>query len=256
MAENIRALPSIFFLFLLFTMLTTGCGTPGKVAFELKGVSSEPDGAFTNGNGFRVVPSRIQLVVGDWHLKLLNPDKELTEFANLAPLLKPGEQIASDEIGKEGKFPGLWVVNLMPKAAPTLFPVGNVDMQLYQEIRWRLAPAVSGVRGLSTQDPVYQNTLAFVGSAQKGTTSCNFQLTTAFEKGLGNRISLKVTNASLTRYTIGVDYAVWFEDIDFSSVCKGSTNPVLLSNQSHPAIVDAIKKNITRSFRFQFSSTP
>ena len=255
MAEKLRALPPIVLLFILLTSLTTGCGTPGKIAFEVKGISSETDGAFTNGNGFRVVPTRIQLVVGDWHLQILNPSKELTEVANLAPLLKPGEQIASDEIGKDGKFPGLWVVNLMPKAAPTLFPVGNVDMQQYQEIRWRLAPAVSGVRGLSTQDPVYQNTLAFVGSAQKGTTSCNFQLTIAFEKGLGNRISLNVTNANLTRYSIGVDYAVWFEDIDFSSVCKGSTNPVLVSNQSHHSIVDAIKKNITRSFRFQFTST-
>ncbi|MCK6511684.1 hypothetical protein L6R29_17145 [Myxococcota bacterium] len=252
-----KTLSSLLFVFFAAFALCA-CSSNGQVAFVVEGIAPSAGGSFTNRLSFRIDPKTLRLVLGDLQLGRTDPAQDLQSFDSLPPLLTPGQAVDPSEIGKEGRFPGMTVVNLLPGATTTenILPQGRAPADTWKEARLRFAPAVVGVRGVNSQDPLFQRTLLFEAVVQKDTTlRCDLLIQIPFQMGVALRIQpFTVQPNGQHTNKIRFDYAKWFEDINFESVCAGAKATVIVNETQNTAIFDQIRTAIPSSISFQFSA--
>lgn len=231
-----------------------GCASPAQVTFQLKGKTPSVDGSFSNQYGWTISPTTVRVVIGDIHLKATPPDENLQVFSSLAPLVKLGEEVKSEDIGKDGKFPGLWAINILQNAEPLTFPTGQVAAEGWQQIQLRMSPAVSGIRGLTANDPLAQQTLVIIGQIRKDTSACNIRLKVSTELGLGIKIDFATKSTLIHRNTIEISYDKWLQDVQFDKFCSPTTqNTVELDATTAPSVTQTVINSIPQSISFQFS---
>jgi hypothetical protein len=246
--------PLLRFTFLLFfASQFIGCGSSAQVTFLLKGITPSVDGSFSNQSGWTIIPSEVRIVLGDLHLKRETPERDLQVFSSLPPLLTPGEQLAADQIGSQGRFPGMWAVNILQGATPHTYPSGNVEVANWNQIQLRMSPAVSGVRGITANDPLLQHTIFLAGQIRRDTASCNIRIRAPVEIGLAKRIEW-TTKATLSyKNPIDVNYNEWLNDVQFGQLCTPTTKDTIdIDNQTQPAIIESIRSAITTSIDIKF----
>ena len=122
----------------------------------------------------------------------------------------------------------------------------------WREMRLRFGPAVVGTRGVTAQDALFQRTILFEGTAQKGASiRCDLIVQVAFSLGVSLRISPFAVQANASHTSrIQIDYAKWFEDIQFEPVCAGASGPVLINDTQNKALFDQIRNAIPATIRF------
>ncbi len=249
---------TLLWVVLVSGLLCAGCGNKtSQVTFSVKSVSTKEDGSFvTNCCSFVVKPKSIFMVLGDIHLLKKTPQTNPQIFDSLAPLLTPGSPAPPPEdIGKEGKYPGLWAFNITKNASPHLYPTGTVEAGTWKQLQIRMAPAGSGVRGTSSNPAIAGNTLLFEGSATKEKLVCNFRIKVSFELGVGREINFEVLPNLIYRNTIEVDYSTWLDDVPFPSICpKKNTQSLDITNTSHPQVIQNIRKAIPNTIRVRLGA--
>lgn len=231
--------------------LLMGCGGgTSQVTFSVVSVSPGQDGSFTNRCcGFTVKPKAIFMVLGDVHMLKEAPANDPTSFASLAPLLKPEDPDPQpEEIGNNGKFPGLWAINILKGAAIHNFPTGTVEAGSWKQVQIRMSPAGSRVRGTSSAPTISGKTLLFEGTATKDKIVCNFRMNISFELGVARQVNFDIQPELVYRNTIEIDYSTWFDDVRFQNICPADTTQVLeITNSSQPQIIENIKTAIPSS---------
>ena len=245
---------ALFFLGLgLISLMCMGCGrSTSQVTFTVKSVSAKEDGSFvTNCCNFTVRPKAIFIVLGDIHLLKEAPQTNPQAFDSLTPLLTPGqEEPPPDDIGKEGKYPGLWAINITKDASPHLYPTGMVDAGTWSQLQVRMAPAGSGVRGKTSNPAIDGHTLLFEGTATKDKLVCNFRMRLSFELGVGQTIQFEVLPNYIYRNTIEIDYSTWLDDVPFQTICPTDPTQTLdVTNTSHSEVIGNIRNAIPKTIK-------
>jgi len=219
--------------------------------FEVVSSQSSQDGAFVV-RDFRIEPSNIQIVLGDIHLMTQDPPQDLKIYSSLAPLVAPNELVEPKDIGKDGRFPGLWAVDLTPGQGVHSFAPGTMFSGIQKEIRLRFAPAVTGVLGIKSEK-LRGYTLLFDAHAQRDQTRCSLEVRLAFEGGIGQRISFLLEDGKKYKNTIQINYASWFKDIDFNALCSKSA--VKINKNENQQSASFIRNAILHSIKFTFAET-
>ncbi len=231
--------------------LLLGCGGgTSQVSFSVQSVAPGQDGSFVNRCcSFTVKPKAIFLVLGDVNMLQTAPENDPTAFASLVPLLKPEDPDPQpEEIGNNGKFPGLWAINITKGAAIHSFPVGTVPAGSWKQVQLRMSPAGGRVRGTSSAPEISGKTLLFEGTATKDQLVCNFRMNVSFELGVGRKIDFEMLPELVYRHTIEIDYSTWFDDVQFQNICPTDPTQVLeITNASQPQIIENLKNAIPAS---------
>lgn len=251
----------IFSLFIFSLLVFTGCGQPkSSVTFSVQGFAKDSsgkiskDGSFRNKCcDFRIVPSQVWVVLGDIHLQKAAPSEDPKVFSSLQPLLSPGQSLPASMIGQAGKFPGLWAINITPGTAPFKFPAGQVEVGNWKGIQMRLAPAVSGVKGIS--DPIREKTLLIKGTAEKGKIFCGFSAKLSFEQGMARNFDFRMTRETAYNHKILINYARWLDDINFEDLCVNSKQTIQINNTSHQQLGTKIKSTLPKTIELQIDSS-
>jgi hypothetical protein len=239
------------FAILALSFSAMGCSQSAQVIFSVASVSPSADGSFTNRCcGFHITPQQIRIVMGDFQLLDQPPERDPLPLGSLPPIIMPGEaDWPSEKIGQQGKFPGLWAINITKGATPHQYPVGYLTPNSWQQIQLRLAPAISGVRGLTAGDPIAGRTLLFEATAQRDPLICKFRIRVAFELGLARRLDFQPQPSFVYRNTIEIDYSKWLDDIRFDEICPQQPQDTLqITNETHPQIVEQLRTAMPISF--------
>ncbi len=247
-----------FFVFFgVFTSFFSCAGHSIDVLFQVEGVALKsdetpsPDGTFIV-RDFRIEPTNVQVVLGDVHLLTEEPPQDTKIYSSLPPLLAPGELIDPEDIGKKGRFPGLWAVDITPGQQPLSFAPGKMLSGQQKEIQLRFAPAVQGVLGIKSES-IRGYTLLFDANAQKDQKRCILNIRLSFEAGLGQRISFTVEDGKKYKNTILINYANWLKDLDLDNLCTQAQ--VKIDSSSHQHSATLIREAFLHSFKFIFAET-
>ena len=245
----------LWFAFPLFIsgVLLSGCADFSQMSFEVKAIAKPArgealeDGSFINQCcDFRITPSQIWLVAGDVQLTSEEPQQDPQLFTSLKPLLEPGQNIASEEIGKQGRFPGLWALNLTPGSKSHFYPAGQTEAGNWKTLKLRFGPGVRGVRGLA--DAITGNTMVFKGKAEKDAIKCGFTVQLNYEQGMARRIDFSNQTQQSYKHVIQINYALWLDDVRFQDLCKNKSD-IVINKDNNPTytakIKDAIPNSIT-----------
>lgn len=251
MMANLPYRTLAFLILLGGSFFGMACGkSTSQVIFMAQSTSPGQDGSFINRCcGFTVKPKSIFLVMGDMHLLREAPTQSVQVFPSLSPLLTPGDpEPQPEEIGKDGKFPTMWAINITRGASIHKYPTGFVESGTWKQLQLRISPAGSTVRGTSSVPAISGKTLLMEGSATRDQLVCNFRLSVSFELGLGLTINFPMQPNLVYRHTLEVDYSSWFDDVAFQSICpKDVTQTLEITNASQPQIIENIKNAIPKS---------
>lgn len=237
-------------------LFAAGCSAPAQVSFEVKGKAPTIDGNFTNKHDWSISPSEVKIVMGDLHLMRQTLDQNLKVLSSIPPLVPAGTEVPADEIGKFGRFPGMWAINIIHNNPnPHSFPTGAVEINQWNQLQLRMSPAVTGVRGITAGDALLQNTVLFAGSIRKQQAVCNIRVRAALDLGIATRTNFTTVSTLFHRNTIEIEYARWFDDVNFGTLCDANTTATIeIDNGSQPQIIEQIKTAIPSSLNFQFSA--
>ena len=230
----------------------SACGSSGELIIVVTGKSPRPDGSFiTRDHGTAVKPTEVRMVLGDLRFRTPDPGTVLQTFPSLEPLLEPGERAETDQLGRNGEFPGLWVADLLPGKTTLLGP-GEMAVGTYREAVLRISQATPDVQGLRRNDPLTNLSLIFRGIASLPTGSCSFSLEMPFELGIGLRTNFEVKEGYTHRLTATLDYQTWFAEVSFEDPCKGSGSKTVVIDQSrNTALYDKVRGAIPASLALQ-----
>ncbi len=253
MYRTFRKCRPVLYIFLIFSVVALfNCGEKlSRVTFSVKGETPNADGSFINRCcSDKIKLNLVKIVLGDFQLSAYSPDRDPEIDPNPVPLLPPGQtEVPADELGRGGRFPGLWALDITKGITPRMLPIGQVEPIPWQGIKFRMAPAVSGVRGLSGNDPLAKLTVYAEGTAITKKGGCDFTLKLLFSLGFSRRISFKPQPGMMHRNVIEINYSKWFDDISFQNICNA--RHVEITEKSHPKVAEKIRNAIPYSVNFK-----